>query len=123
MRYILFTLLLLSSSTSFAQSLDVWIGTGRSELSKGIYHCSLDTQSGKLSQPKLVAEMNGRAFSNDIPRYRFCMQLANSTASRSWRHLQSSNQASRLFSRRSCSNPSAMVVPRMSHSTRRAARS
>jgi 6-phosphogluconolactonase len=43
-------------------NIDVWIGTGRSQLSKGIYHCFLNTESGKLTQPILVAEAAGPGF-------------------------------------------------------------
>ena len=44
-----------------AQQLDVWLGTG-GKPSQGIYHCLLDLENGKLSQSKLVAEMNGPGF-------------------------------------------------------------
>ncbi|MBX3422490.1 MAG: lactonase family protein [Pirellulaceae bacterium] len=43
------------------QSLDVWIGTGGAP-SKGIYHCSLDAQTGKLSASRLAAEINSPGF-------------------------------------------------------------
>ncbi len=53
----------LSHSQAFAaDGLDVWIGTGRSPASKGIYHCRLDTQSGKLSETSLAAEVSGPGF-------------------------------------------------------------
>ncbi len=45
-----------------AQALDVWIGTGRSSLSRGIYHCQFDPATGKITEPQLVAEMNGPGF-------------------------------------------------------------
>ena len=45
-----------------AENINVWLGTGRSSLSRGIYHCQLDTSSGKLSDPTLVAEMDGPGF-------------------------------------------------------------
>lgn len=41
---------------------DVWLGTGNHPLSQGIYHCLLDTETGKLSESKLVAEMQGPGF-------------------------------------------------------------
>jgi 6-phosphogluconolactonase len=41
--------------------LDVWIGTG-GKPSKGIYHSTLDTRTGKLSESRLVAEMSGPGF-------------------------------------------------------------
>lgn len=40
----------------------VWIGTGKSELSKGIYVCSLDPSTGKLTTPALAAEVDGPGF-------------------------------------------------------------
>lgn len=45
-----------------AETLDVWIGTGKSSLSKGIYHCQFDTVAGKLSDATLAAEMDGPGF-------------------------------------------------------------
>lgn len=45
-----------------ADQIDVWIGTSRSRLSQGIYHCKLDTETGKLSDPHLAAEMGGPGF-------------------------------------------------------------
>jgi len=51
-----------NSSTVDAQSINVWIGTSRSPLSQGIYHCQLDSSAGKLSDPTLVAEMEGPGF-------------------------------------------------------------
>ena len=44
------------------QSVDVWIGTGRSALSKGIYQCVLNTKTGTLSNPSLAAEISGPGF-------------------------------------------------------------
>ena len=41
---------------------DVWIGTGRSQHSKGIYHCKLNMQRGTLSEPVLAAEVSGPGF-------------------------------------------------------------
>lgn len=61
-------LLLFLTSTTFAQSLDVWIGTGRSSLSKGIYHCTLDSATGKISEPGLAAEMGGPGFLEKHPQ-------------------------------------------------------
>lgn len=40
----------------------VWIGTSNASPSKGIYHCTLNTDSGKLSEPTLAAEMDGPGF-------------------------------------------------------------
>ncbi|MEQ9407614.1 MAG: lactonase family protein [Fuerstiella sp.] len=42
--------------------LDVWLGTSSRVPSKGIYHCVLNTTSGKLSDPTLVAEISGPGF-------------------------------------------------------------
>ena len=42
--------------------LDVWLGTSRSKASQGIYHCTLNQQTGKLSETKLVAEISGPGF-------------------------------------------------------------
>lgn len=42
--------------------IDVWIGTGRAKPSKGIYHCTLNTKTGKLSDPELAAEVGGPGF-------------------------------------------------------------
>lgn len=43
-------------------TVDVWIGTSRAKPSKGIYHCSLNTKTGKLSNPTLAAEVGGPGF-------------------------------------------------------------
>ncbi|MEZ6061240.1 MAG: lactonase family protein [Planctomycetaceae bacterium] len=53
-----------ASSTSIAQtdSIDVWIGTGGNSLSRGIYHCLLDTRTGRLSNPTVAAEVSGPGF-------------------------------------------------------------
>ena len=48
--------------TVSAAPIDVWIGTASSNLSRGIYHCTLDTASGKLSEARLVAEISGPGF-------------------------------------------------------------
>lgn len=44
-----------------AEMLDVWIGTGGAP-SKGIYHCQLNAQTGRLSDSRLVAEMGAPGF-------------------------------------------------------------
>ena len=49
-------------SPATAETMNIWIGTGRSSLSRGIYHCQLNTNGGKLSEPTLVAEMDGPGF-------------------------------------------------------------
>jgi len=42
--------------------MDVWIGTSRTKPSKGIYHCTLNSETGKLSDPELAAEIGGPGF-------------------------------------------------------------
>ncbi|WP_236621993.1 lactonase family protein [Novipirellula maiorica] len=42
--------------------ISVWIGTSNAKPSKGIYHCTLNTQTGKLSDPTLATEMGGPGF-------------------------------------------------------------
>ncbi|MBL6765346.1 MAG: lactonase family protein [Verrucomicrobiae bacterium] len=42
--------------------LDVWIGTSRSKLSKGVYHATLNTQNGRMTDPELAAEIEGPGF-------------------------------------------------------------
>ncbi|MFN7334033.1 MAG: lactonase family protein [bacterium] len=54
--------------TALGESLNVWLGTGRSPQSRGIYHCKLDTSNGKLTEPKLVAEMEGPGFLAKHPK-------------------------------------------------------
>lgn len=54
---------LLFTAQCFAQAkLDVWIGTAGGKLSQGIYHCALDSKTGKLSDPTLAAEITGPGF-------------------------------------------------------------
>lgn len=45
-----------------ANRVDVWIGTSPRKPSEGIYHCLLDTSSGKLTEPQLAAEISGPGF-------------------------------------------------------------
>ena len=42
--------------------IDVWLGTSSRRPSQGIYHCTLNTTNGKLSDPTLVAEISGPGF-------------------------------------------------------------
>tara|TARA_R110002049_G_scaffold72490_6_gene187346 strand:- start:22665 stop:23816 length:1152 start_codon:yes stop_codon:yes gene_type:complete len=44
------------------KNIDVWLGTSRSKQSKGIYHCMLNQETGKLSESSLVAEISGPGF-------------------------------------------------------------
>ena len=48
--------------TAQAEVLDVWIGTGRAPASKGIYHTTLNTKTGRLSPSMLAAEISGPGF-------------------------------------------------------------
>ena len=45
-----------------ASRVDVWIGTGSAWPSRGIYHTHLNVETGKLSRPSLVAEVQGPGF-------------------------------------------------------------
>ncbi len=49
-------------SAAESDLIDVWIGTSAAKPSRGIYHCLLDTKSGKLSDPELAAEIAGPGF-------------------------------------------------------------
>lgn len=42
--------------------ISVWIGTGGTARSKGIYRCTLNTETGRLSEPKVAAEVRGPGF-------------------------------------------------------------
>ncbi|TWU22181.1 6-phosphogluconolactonase [Novipirellula galeiformis] len=42
--------------------LSVWLGTSSAKPSKGIYHCTLNTENGQLSDPELAAEIRGPGF-------------------------------------------------------------
>lgn len=53
---------MVASSLVQAQTLDIWLGTSNGGGSQGIYHCTLDTATGKLSASKLAAEINGPGF-------------------------------------------------------------
>lgn len=55
-------------SADEASMIDVWIGTSARPPSKGIYHCQLDRQAGKLTAPRLVAEISGPGFLAMHPR-------------------------------------------------------
>ncbi len=68
MTYLRYLALVLGSSFVLtgplqADSIDVWLGTsrGRGE-SKGIYHITLNEATGKLSSPRLVAEIDSPEF-------------------------------------------------------------
>jgi 6-phosphogluconolactonase len=51
-----------SDSLCAADVIDVWIGTSQAKPSKGIYHCTLNTDTGKLTEPELAAEIRGPGF-------------------------------------------------------------
>jgi 6-phosphogluconolactonase len=53
---------LINPTASAAEAIDVWIGTGNAKPSKGIYHCQLNVETGKLSDAELVAEVAGPGF-------------------------------------------------------------
>lgn len=53
---------------SQAEIVHVWLGTGKSQLSKGIYHCTFDTENGRLTEPTVVAEMDGPGFLAKHPK-------------------------------------------------------
>jgi len=55
-------------TVALAETYSVWLGTGRSPQSQGIYHCRLDSITGKLSDPTLVAEMEGPGFLAKHPK-------------------------------------------------------
>lgn len=66
-RCVLLFALVLSFATptiGVGEELDVWIGTTTPSrgLSKGIYHAVLDVESGKLTRPRLAAEMSNPGF-------------------------------------------------------------
>ena len=50
------------TSKANAQNIDVWLGTSNNKASKGIYHCLLNSETGKLQDSKLVAEIKGPGF-------------------------------------------------------------
>lgn len=54
--------LMLADHLLAANAIDVWIGTSAARPSKGIYYCTLDTDTGKLSEPELAAEIRGPGF-------------------------------------------------------------
>lgn len=49
------SLLILICTSAYAEKIPVYVGTGNS---KGIYHTTLDTESGKLSQPTLAGSIH-----------------------------------------------------------------
>lgn len=59
---LLLAITFMTSSSLTAAEIDVWIGTSRSKPSKGIYHCTLNPETGKLTEPELAAEIDGPGF-------------------------------------------------------------
>ena len=59
---LLLSLMSVSPGDVMAEELDVWIGTSRARPSRGIYHCRLNTENGKLTDPQLAAEVGGPGF-------------------------------------------------------------
>jgi 6-phosphogluconolactonase len=57
-----------AAETETGSEVTVWIGTGKSSLSQGIYVCSLDQKTGKLTVPVLAAEAEGPGFLAMHPR-------------------------------------------------------
>ena len=49
-------------STALAQQRDVWIGTNANPASKGIYHATMNVETGKLSASQLAAEIDAPGF-------------------------------------------------------------
>ncbi|MEO1527635.1 MAG: lactonase family protein [Planctomycetota bacterium] len=47
---------------SNAETIDVWFGTARGGDSKGIYHATFNTETGKLGKAELAAEVSGPGF-------------------------------------------------------------
>lgn len=62
--------LALLSGTTMAETLDVWFGTTtpRGGVSRGIYHAPFDTESGKLGEVTLAAEISSPGFLALHPR-------------------------------------------------------
>ncbi len=63
-RYLPLLLAYCCVATVSADELDVWIGTTtpRNGVSKGIYHARLSAENGKLTQPRLAAEITNPGF-------------------------------------------------------------
>lgn len=59
---IFFWIGMLIPSLAEGETMDVWIGTSSAPPSRGIYHCTLDGGTGKLSEARLVASISGPGF-------------------------------------------------------------
>ncbi len=53
---------MITTQSTPAEEIDVWLGTSSAKPSLGIYHCTLDQDNGKLSESRLAAEMDGPGF-------------------------------------------------------------
>ena len=58
-----------ASGQDDSKTLDVWIGTGGAP-SRGIYYCELNSETGKLSESKLAAEIEKPGFLAMHPKER-----------------------------------------------------
>ena len=67
---------LLISSTLMAETLDVFFGTSGRE-TKGIYHATFDTETGKIGQPSLAAEIGSPGFLAFEPNKEFLYAVGN----------------------------------------------
>lgn len=67
-RLLLGSLVTMLCAMAFAEQRDVWIGTDSHPSSKGIYHATFNTDKGKLSASRLVAQMDGPGFLALHPR-------------------------------------------------------
>ena len=55
-------MLSITATDCIADQIDVWIGTGNAKPSQGIYHCTLNTDTGRLSDPEVAARVGGPGF-------------------------------------------------------------
>jgi len=74
------TISLLTLSTAYAESLDVYFGTYTSgrNASKGIYRSILDTETGELSAPVLAAEATNPSFIEIHPNGKYLYAVSES---------------------------------------------
>ncbi len=74
-RFLFLALSVSISNFSVAKSIDVYFGTGGRE-SKGIYHATFDTDSGKLNPASLAAEIGNPGFLAMDPEKEFLYAVA-----------------------------------------------
>lgn len=65
--FLIAILFVTTSICNAVEPLDIWIGTGGHKLSKGIYHCTLNPEDGKLTAPNPVAAVQGPGFLDRHP--------------------------------------------------------